>query len=108
MYSIHTSKQRFERLKSSQSTELLAGNSDSAGPFFSNDGERLYFLSSADNLTPQAPPAEEVIHLFQWSPVSNEVSQIHLNPGNAIPRLGGVLEILESQDGSGFYFTAAI
>lgn len=97
-----------ERLESSQSTELLAGNSDSADPFFSNDGERLYFLSSADNLTPQAPPAGEVIHLFQWSPVSNEVSQIHLNPGNAIPRLGGILEILESQDGSGFYFTAAI
>lgn len=103
--SVHAQeKSPMKRIEFSQSTDLLAGNSDSADPFFSNDGERLYFLSSADNLTRQAPPAGEVIQLFQWSPESDEVSQIHLNPGNGIPRLGGVLEILESQDGSGFYF----
>jgi hypothetical protein len=97
-----------EKIEVPPSTNLLAGNSDSADPFFSNDGERLYFLSSADNLTPQAQQAGEVVQLFQWSPESDEVSNIHLNPGNGIPRLGGLLEILESQDGSGFYFTAAI
>lgn len=97
-----------EKIEVPPPTSLLAGNSDSTDPFFSNHGERLYFLSSADNLTPQAQQAGEVVQLFQWSPESDEVSQIHLNSGNGIPRLGGLLEILESQDGSGFYFTAAI